>query len=192
MATLTSPVEEQNIVNRFADYVPPAANQNIVYHTGSVPFSEFATSYFGGNSSGRALGISGASIKNNGELIDASGIQDTLEAETFNYTSIRNLRAQLNVTSSGGSPYNTGSKPTPGIITDVTGIAYLNTGYRIALGARSVNLQTGQLIDDSILEQKFADLRTKYNTARGTTETITIPVCHASCHSNCHSSRGRR
>ena len=72
MATLTSPVEEQNIVNRFADFVPPAANTGIVYHTGSVPFAEFATSYFGGNSSGRALGISGASIKNNGELIDAS------------------------------------------------------------------------------------------------------------------------
>lgn len=189
MATLTSPVEEQNIVNRFADFVPPAANTGIVYHSGSVPFAEFATSYFGGNSSGRALGISGASIKNNGELIDASGIQDTLEAETFNYTSIRNLNAKLNVTGAGG---NTGSRPTAGVITDVTGIAYLNTSYRIALGARSVNLQTGGLIDDSQLEQKFADLRTKYNTARGTTETIQIDVCHASCHSNCHSSRGRR
>tara|TARA_B100000212_G_scaffold39357_1_gene25457 strand:- start:1623 stop:2192 length:570 start_codon:yes stop_codon:yes gene_type:complete len=189
MATLTSPVEEQNIVNRFADFVPPAANQNIQYHTGSVPFAEFATSYFGGNSSGRALGISGASIKNNGELIDASGIQDALENETFNYTSIRNLNAKLNVTGAGG---NTGSRPTKGIIEDVTGMAYLNSSYRIALGARSVNLQTGQLIDDSILEQKFADLRTKYNAARATTETIQIDVCHASCHSSCHSSRGRR
>ena len=189
MATLTSPVEEQNIVNRFADYVPPAANTGIVYHTGSVPFAEFATSYFGGNSSGRALGISGANIKNNGELIDASGIQDTLEAETFNYTSIRNLRAKLNVTGSGG---NTGSRSTPGVITDVTGMAYLNTSYRQTLGTRSVNLQTGQLIDDAVLEQKFADLRTKYNSARANTETITINVCHASCHSSCHSSRGRR
>ena len=189
MATLTSPVEEQNIVNRFADYVPPAANTGIVYHTGSVPFSEFSTSFFGGNSSGRALGISGANIKNNGELIDASGIQDTLENETFNYTSIRNLRAKLNVTGTGG---NTGSRPTAGIIADVTGMAYLNTSYRQTLGTRSVNLQTGQLIDDSVLEQKFADLRTKYNSARSNTATITVPVCHASCHSNCHSSRGRR
>ncbi|MAI17846.1 MAG: hypothetical protein CMH04_04215 [Marinovum sp.] len=189
MATLTSPVEEQNIVNRFADYVPPAANTGIVYHTGSVPFAEFATSYFGGNSSGRAIGISGANIKNNGELIDASGIQDTLENETFNYTSIRNLRAQLNVTGGGG---NTGSRPSPGVITDVTAMAYLNTSYRQTLGTRSVNLQTGQLIDDSVLEQKFSDLRNKYNTARGTTATITINVCHASCHSSCHSSRGRR
>ena len=192
MATLTSPVEEQNIVNRFADYVPPAANTGIVYHTGSVPFAEFSTSYFGGNSSGRALGISGASIKNNGELIDASGIQDTLEAETYNYTSIRNLRARLNVTSSGGSPYNTGSRPSPGIIFDQTAMAYLNTNYRQSLGARSVNLQTGQLIDDSVLEQKFSDLRNKYNAARANTQTITIPVCHASCHSSCHNSRGRR
>tara|TARA_B100001287_G_scaffold268930_1_gene265790 strand:- start:2438 stop:3016 length:579 start_codon:yes stop_codon:yes gene_type:complete len=192
MATLTSPVEEQNIVNRFADFVPPAANTSIVYGTNSVPFAEFSTGFFGGTTAGRSLGISGANIKNNGELIDASGIQDTLEFETFNYTSIRNLRARLNVTSSGGSPFNTGSRPTPGIITDVTGIAYLSTSYRQTLGARSVNLQTGQLIDDSILEQKFADLRNKYNAARGSTETITIPVCHASCHSSCHSSRGRR
>ena len=189
MATLTSPVEEQNIVNRFADYVPPAANTGISYHTGSVPFTEMATSYFGGGSGGKSLGISGASIKNNGELIDASGIQDTLETETFNYTSIRSLRAILNVTGGGG---NTGTQPTAGVITDVTGIAYLNTSYRVALGTRSVNLQTGNLIDDSVLEQKFNDLRNKYNTARGTTATVQIDVCHASCHSSCHSSRGRR
>lgn len=189
MATLTSPIEEQNIVNRFADYVPPAANTGITWHTGSVPFSEMSTSYFGGGSGGRGLGISGASIKTNGELIDASSIQDTLENETYQYTSIRNLRARLNVTGGGG---NTGSRPTPGIIYDSTAMAYLNTGYRQTLGARSVNLQTGQLIDDSVLEQKFNDLRAKYNTARGTTQTITIDVCHASCHSSCHSSRGRR
>ena len=189
MATLTSPVEEQNIVNRFADFVPPAANTGIVYHTGSKPFSEMNVAEFGGGSGGRTLGINGNSIKNNGELIDASGIQDALENETFNYTSIRNLRAQLNVTGGGG---NTGSRPTPGVITDVSGMAFLNTSYRQTLGARSVNLQTGQLIDDSVLEQKFADLRTKYNSARGTTATIVTPVCHASCHSSCHGSRGRR
>jgi len=192
MATLTSPIEEQNIVNRFADYVPPAANTSIVYGTNSVPFGEMSTAFFGGTTGGRGLAISGGSIKTNGELIDASSIQDTLEAETFNYTSIRNLRAQLNVTSSGGSPFNTGSRPTPGVIIDVTNIAYLNTSYRQGLAARSVNLQTGQLIDDAVLEQKFADLRNKYNAARGNTQLITINVCHASCHSSCHNSRGRR
>ena len=95
----------------------------------------------------------------------------------------------MNVTGGGG---NTGSRPTPGVITDVTGMAYLNTGYRQTLGTRSVNLQTGGLIDDSQLEQKFSDLRTKYNSARANTQTIQIDVCHASCHSSCHSSRGRR
>ena len=189
MVNLTNPVEDQNIVNRFADYVPPAANQGIVWHNGSTPFAEFSTSYFGGGSGGRAIAINGGSIKNNGQLIDASGIQDTLENETFNYTSIRNLRAQLNVTGGGG---NTGSRPTPGVIFDQTAMAYLNTNYRQTLGARSVNLQTGQIVDDSVLEQKFADLRNKYNAARGNTQLITINVCHASCHSSCHSSRGRR
>ena len=189
MATLTNPVEEQNIVNRFADYLPPAANTSINYGTNSVPFSEMSTSFFGGTTSGRSFGISGNSIKNNGELIDASGIQDALEAETFNYTAIRSLNAKLNVTGAGG---NTGSRPTAGVITNVTGIAFLNTSYRLSLGARSVNLQTGGLIDDAQLEQKFADLRNLYNAARGTTETIQIDVCHASCHSSCHGSRGRR
>ena len=37
MATLTNPVEEQNVVNRFADYVPPAANTGISYGTNSIP-----------------------------------------------------------------------------------------------------------------------------------------------------------
>lgn len=189
MATLTSPIEEQNIVNRFADYVPPAANSGINYGTNSVPFSEMSTSYFGGSTGGRGIGISGNSIKNNGELIDASGIQDNLENEVYNYSSIRNLRAQLNVTGGGG---NTGSRPTPGVIVDVTGVAYLNTGYRQSLQARAVNLQTGQLIDDSVLEQKFNDLRNQYNAARGNQQLITINVCHASCHSSCHASRGRR
>lgn len=189
MATLTNPVEEQNIVNRFADYVPPSANTGITYHTGNRPFSEMSSSYFGGGSAGKAIGVNGSSIKNNGELIDASGIQDVLENETYNYTSIRQLRARLFVTGGGG---NTGSRSTPGYVTDVSGMAYLNTNYRQTLGARSVNLQTGQTIDDNVLEQKFADLRTKYLNARGTQQLIDISVCHASCHSSCHSSRGRR
>jgi len=189
MATLTNPVEEQNIVNRFADYVPPAANTGISYGTNSMPFSEMSFAFMGGTTSGRTMQVTGNSIKNNGQLIDASGIQDALEQEVVEFTRIRNLNALLNVTGTGG---NTGTRPTAGIITNVTGIAFLNPSYQISLQARSVNLQTGQIIDDAVLEQKFADLRNQYNAARGTTATIQVDVCHASCHSSCHSSRGRR
>ena len=103
MVSLTNPVEEQNVVNRFADYVPPTANAGISYGTNNVPFSQFSTAFFGGTTSGRAIGVNGNSIKNNGELIDASGIQDVLEAEVVSYSSIRNLNALLNVTGAGGN-----------------------------------------------------------------------------------------
>lgn len=189
MVSLTNPVEEQNVVNRFADYVPPAANTSISYGTNSVPFSQFSTSFFGGTTAGRPIGVNGNSIKNNGELIDASGIQDVLEAEVVSFSSIRNLNALLNVTGGGG---NTGTQASPGVITNVSGIAYLSSAYTQSLQARAVSISTGQLIDDNVLEQKFADLRTQYNAARGNTATIQIDICHASCHSSCHGSRGRR
>ena len=189
MATLTNPVEEQNVVNRFADYVPPAANTGISYGTNSIPPNGMASSFFGGSTSGRSIGISGASIKNNGELIDASGIQDILEAETVQYSAIRSLRATRTVTGGGG---NTGSQGSPGIINDNTGIAYMNSSYAQSLPARNVSISTGQIIDDGVLEQKFADLRAQYNTNRANTIPINVNICHASCHSSCHGSRGRR
>ena len=72
MATLTNPVEDQNIVNRFADYVPPAANTGISWGSNSFPFSHGSwPGYFGGSTGGRSLGISGASLKNSGELLPA-------------------------------------------------------------------------------------------------------------------------
>ena len=189
MATLTNPVEEQNVVNRFADYVPPAANTGISYGTNSIPPNGMASSYFGGTTGGRGIGVSGASIKNNGELIDASGIQDILEAETVQYSAIRSLRATRTVTGGGG---NTGSQGSPGIINDNTGIAYMNTSYAQSLPARNISISTGQIIDDAVLEQKFNDLRNQYNSNRNNTTTVNVNICHASCHSSCHSSRGRR
>ena len=193
MATLTNPVEDQNIVNRFADYVPPAANTGITWGTNAHPFSHGDwPPYFGGSTGGRGLGISGASLKNSGELITGGGLEAAIENETFNYSSIRSLRARHNITGGGG---NTGSQPTPGIIYDATAIAYMSTAYRqssvyngsIVLGSGSYTT-----IDDSHLEQKFSQLRDLYNAARGTTTTVTLNTCHASCHSSCHSSRGRR
>jgi hypothetical protein len=148
--------------------------------------------YFGGSTSGRSSTLTGASLKNSGDLITAGGLESAIETETYYYTSIRSLRAQHNITGGGG---NTGSQPTPGIIYDQTAIAYLNSNYyQSAVYYGSIGLGIGSYtqVDDSHLEQKFDQLRTLYNTARGATTTITLNTCHASCHSSCHGSRGRR
>jgi len=193
MATLTNPVEDDNIAARFNDYLPPAANTGISWGTNAHPFSHGDWPlYFGGSTSGRSSTITGASLKNSGDLITAGGLEAAIENETYYYTSIRSLRAQHNITGGGG---NTGSQPTPGIIYDQTAIAYLNSNYyQSSVYYGSIGLGAGSYtqIDDSHLEQKFDQLRTLYNTARGTTTTITLNTCHASCHSSCHGSRGRR
>lgn len=190
MATLTNPINTQNIVDRFADYVTTTADSGISWGTNAYPFGEFDPSYFGGDTSGRPIGITGSNIASVGSSISASDIYNTLVTETTNYTSIRNLRALLFVGGGGG---NTGSRPTPGYIYDATAVAYMNTGYLQSIGSPgNAGVSAGSAISSSGLETFFGNLTTSYNSARATTTEVTISVCHASCHSNCHSSRGRR
>ena len=188
MATLTDPVRKQNIVDRFADYVPADANGSIVWASNNEPFSEAPASWWGGNTSGKAIGIVGGSIT--GTTITASTIRNVLLAETQLYTNMRNLRARLNVTGGGG---NTGSRPTAGIVFDQTRVAHLDTGARQTLGSvANGGVATDSLVSVSNLQQFFTNLRAEYRAKRGNTVTRTRDVCHASCHSSCHSSRGRR
>lgn len=188
MATLTDPVRKQNIVDRFADYVPADANGSIVWASNNEPFSEAPASWWGGNTSGQAISIVGGSIT--GTTITASTIRDVLLAETQRYTNIRKLRARLNVTGGGG---NTGSRPTAGIVFDQTQVSYLATADRQTLGTvANGGVATDSLVSVSNLQQFFTNLRTEYRAKRDTTTTKTQDVCHASCHSSCHSSRGRR
>lgn len=189
MATLNNPVNAQNIVDRFADYVVATANSGISWGTNAEPFTEFNEGLFGGTTSGRGIGISGSNIGSN--PITASTIYNTLVSETNAYTRIRNLRAILFVTGGGG---NTGSRPTAGTVYDQTNVANMNTGYlqTTANGTNNAGVTSGSAIDDAGLETFFDNLRSAYNTARGNTVTIQVDVCHASCHSSCHGSRGRR
>lgn len=189
MAELTNPVASQNIVDRFADYVVSTANANITWGTNNIPFSEMGTSYFGGTTAGKPIGINGPSVGNSGTLITATGIYNTLLNEAFAYTSIRLTRAILVVDGGGG---NTGSRPTPGVIYDQTAIAFLNSNYRVGISPNASDVSLGNTITSSGLEQLFDNLRASYNSARNSTATVQINVCHASCHSSCHSSRGRR
>lgn len=187
MATLTSPISAQNIIDRFADFAPASANSGIVWGTNSVPFSGFSTSYFGGTTAGRSIGITGADINQN--PITASVINTAIENETAAYSQIRNLNATRTVTGPGG---NTGTYPNPGQIFNQTAKAYLNSSYAQTLSAAGVTLTAGAQISAAGLEAKFTDLQTRFNSLVSNTVSVNINICHASCHSSCHGSRGRR
>lgn len=193
MATLTNPIEEQNIVNRFADYVVATANAGISWGTNNKPFSEMPDSYFGGTTSGTSIAISGSNIYN--DPINATSIYNAFVSETNRYTRIRNMQAKLNVTGDGGNlPLGPRTPETPGILIDTTAVAHMSGGYQQNIGSPSNGgVAAGNQISVSNIQQLFTNLRNSYNSARGTTQTITIDVCHANCHSNCHSSgRSRR
>jgi hypothetical protein len=190
MAVLSNPINPQNLVDRFADYVTATANSGISWGTNSLPFAEFNSAEFGGTTGGRGIGISGGNVASVGSLIVASGIYNTLVAETATYTNIRNLRAILFVDGAGG---NTGSRPTAGVVSDGTAVAHMNTNYRQSVGSPSAsNVSAGNTITAAGMETFFDNLRSAYNTARAATTTVQVNVCHASCHSSCHGSRGRR
>jgi hypothetical protein len=190
MASLNNPINSQNIVDRFADYVTATANSGISWGTNAYPFGEFDGNQFGGSTGGRGIGVDGNSIGAVGTTITAANIYNTLVNETATYTNIRNLRALLFVDGGGG---NTGSRPSPGYVYDSTAVAHMNTGYRQGIGSPSASdVSAGNSSTSAGLEQFFNNLRDSYNSARGNTTTIQVNVCHASCHSSCHSSRGRR
>lgn len=192
MANLTNPVASQNVVDRFADFVVASANTGIVWGTNALPTSGadivVPLSQFGGTTSGKTIGVNGSSIE--AAPITASAIYTALLAETNNYTNIRQLRAILNVTGTGG---NTGTRPVAGIIYDQTAKAYLATAYRQVIpSVDNAGVSTGNLIRATALETLFNNLRTAYTSAQNTVAVYQTNVCHASCHSSCHASRGRR
>lgn len=188
MATLTNPVNAQNIVDRFADYVVATANSGIIWGTNALPFAEMPSGNFGGTTAGRSIGINGSAVS--ATPITASTIYNALVAETQTFSNIRNLRALLFVDGGGG---NTGSRPTPGYIFDQTRVSHLNTGYRQAQNPiGNGGVASGNAISVANLQQFFTNCQTEYNARRSATATIQVNVCHASCHSSCHSSRGRR
>lgn len=175
MASLSNPVNSQNIIDRFADYVVASGNSSISWGTNALPFGEFPAGYFGGDTGGKGIEISGGNLSN---PISAANIFNTLVAETNRYTRIRNLRALRYVSGYG---YDI----------DWTAKANMNTDYLQSIPASS-NIAAGDTITTSALETLFDNLRYWYNSAAANTVTIQIDVCHSSCHSSCHGSRGRR
>ena len=195
MATLTSPVNAQNIVDRFADYVVATANSGIVYGSNAWPFYDGAVNlapFFGGTTAGKPIGITGTNMGSPGIVTAYTIFYQTLN-ETYKYTMIRNTTWTLNVGGGGG---NTGTRPTPGPVIVRTGKSYLNSGYVIATNVSAVS--QGQVvrslkITTASLEDLFNRLRAAWqNFYNGNPVPLGFPVCHASCHASCHSSRTRR
>lgn len=185
-------ITPQNLVDYYKEFVVDVANSNIAWATGAEPFGEFDESLLAGSTSGKSIGITGSNVGTAGNLIDASDIYDVIKTETATYTSIRNLRAVLNVEGGGG---NTGSRPTPGIVFDETRKAYMNSSYLQTIDVPTIpagDVVTGNIITATSLEGLFNTLKTIYEARQANTETIQVNVCHASCHSSCHGSRGRR
>lgn len=194
MATLNDPINTQDIVDRFVDFVTTTAdNQLPVWGTNARPFSQMPTSYFAGTTTQTIAlqGLNAGQLGVTGALIQASPVYNSLLAETNRYTNIRNMRAILNVTGGGG---NRGSYSSPGIKYDQTRLAYMSTSYRQSLSgiAGSNTIATGYIISRSDMDAFYTGLQQAFLAARNNTATVQINICHSSCHSSCHGSRGRR
>jgi hypothetical protein len=197
VATLTNPINAQNIIDRFEDYVRATANSGISWYNGpssvSKPFPEFPDALLG-PLPGQSRSISGAGFP--GTPIIASTIYNVLIAETNRYTQIRLVRAMLNIQPQSPSTNKT-REATESI--DVTAVAHC-----VGFGSQSIAtlgsyeilrdklIKAGGKPDRNSLEDFFFDLRAAYVTARNIPAPVSVNVCHSSCHSSCHGSRGRR
>jgi hypothetical protein len=203
MASLNNPVNLQNIIDRFADYVVAAANSGIVWGFDNKPFPEMDGYYFGGFTNGKSISIQGQGYQ--GTKI-YSNIYEGVLLETFRYSNIRNMRALLYVTFSddpasegwGGNikpppggydlalPYDVPYPPRAGgYIFDQTAKAHLSTSFtystdsgRLARG----QISPGNRITRTGLEDLFDRARSLYYDFQDDTVEVTITVCHSSCH----------
>ena len=182
MAFLSDPIRQQDIIDRFGDYVVVLANYGISWGIGDKPFPEMPDEYFGGTKAGKPTSLSSAG--SSGTLINAATIYNAVLSETFRYTNIRNMRAVLNVTGDIG-----------GVVFDQTAKTHLNDSY--IYGVNPAVLAAGQVyianqITRAGLEDLFDRARTVYQAYEQGLVVVQIDVCHASCHSSCHNSRIRR
>lgn len=180
MVTLTNPINSQNVVDRFADYVRATANTGIVWGADANPFPEWdRADIFGGDTSGKTIEVSGANL---GTRIGADAIYNTLIEETRRYGRIRVITAQRFITGDiGGTNFNQ------------TAVAHLTSSFDQSGDVDRGTVTLGSQITAAALEGLFDRMRSGYNILRDNNAgTFITSVCHASCHSACHGSRSRR
>lgn len=145
MTTLNSPVQAQNLIDRFQDFVTNTVNTSIVWAADNTPYSQFDGSQLSGSINTLVtIGVTGNNLGGSGAKINADTINRVLLGELALYTNVRYLRAILNVTGGGG---NTGSYGSPGYVFDQTSKAILNNNYLQAFG--SSNTLTNIAVTDT-------------------------------------------
>lgn len=212
MATLTNPIEPQNIVDRFADYVVATGNDSIVWGTNAKPSMDtgpvsgvaqfvqiIPDASFGGSTAGKSIGITETAITPVGNKITATTIYNALVGETNRYTAIKNINAIGRVTGAGG---NSGSRlRSTGQVAgrayieqlNATSKAHMASAYESDIGSPdNGGVASGQSVSVANLQTFFTTLRAAYADKRDTSSQVLVSVCHASCHSSCHRNRGRR
>jgi len=212
MAALSNPVNAENIVSRFKDYLY-VARQGVTWGKNDLPVYAPGTPYavtvipaadMGANNNADPAPNIFIGDATPGAVINAFNIYNYLNFFTYEYCYIRNIRAILTVTGVGG---NLGSKPTAGDVYDVTAVAYFsnrNTQAAIATPAPATGvanfagptpgaISANQVISAAEMENFLNRCRASYNNfARNQTYRYNTSVCHSACHSSCHASRGRR
>ena len=194
-------IKKTDIVSNFNTYVKSTANTGIVWYANNKPFTDFDSgTYLTGTIAGMTSNLDTTDLP--GSTINALDIYNALLTETNRYTSIRKMRARLNVTGNGNT-YTTGSSSpancTKGIIYDETEKAYMPDGYNTSVisSVSKHGTTAGSKIYDGAgaedgLDDLYSAMKTAYIAKHDIVYTVTVSVCHCSCHSNCHGSRGRR
>jgi hypothetical protein len=207
---LNNPINKANLVQRYNEIVTNDISGQIAYARNQKPFSEAPDSWFGGNRDG----FPARDTSTLGAVVNASEIFEAMYNHARSLTAIRNARMRLQVTTTGGSPWNRSAGPrtspaSPAYAEDVLGLTYLSNSNVQTLPIVSGNdLGSEKIITrnglDGTLSQNpnyggsilgsgfFQNLKNAWEQRRGNTVTLDTTVCHASCHGNCHGSRGRR
>lgn len=200
MVSLTNPIEDNNLWQRFKDYVAGAANQGILWGTNNVPFPEFLTpvsAFFGGTTAGWDGAGTAPSVTN--QTIGAVGLYTYFATLTFYWSRIKKFRIRISVNTNGGAPWNqsvSGPYYSP-FSFDQTSVAHLASAYQSPVdisrvpGGQGPIIPTNRIRDEDI-EDFFNRCRQLYYILREEVADYQAAVCHASCHSSCHNSRSRR
>lgn len=181
MVEYLNPIQRQNLIDRFRDWVTFYANSGIVWGTNAPPnnFIDWnATGRLGGDTNGPSDEVNASQIPTNPST--ASEVVSSLEAGAAKVTNVRRVRSRI-VRDGDGA-----------LLFDETNLTHLNTGYRTGLSIIRNRPAAGVIKAIGTNEDYFSSLRQSFEQARDNVVTFEDTVCHASCHGSCHGSRGRR
>lgn len=179
MASIQNPVNRQNVIDRFRDWVTNYVNSGIVWGSNNWPHGYVDLSgYFGGTTGGLADNLSTGNFPST--RVTAAEVYIALEDVTFQMTRMRYGR--FRVVRSGDNA----------VLFDSTNYTHFNANYRGGLAIIRNRPAGGNRISVGAIEDYFYSLRQSFENIRNSVVFVENVVCHSSCHVSCHASRGRR